>query len=190
MRLPQRKNEPAESNAPNLNRRGWIALEVLQKRRRARAPAILLTSDGHGHLSWTINFIPPSDDSQPGLPYNTINIYKSADGVTWGGHTFDGCGLGVWLPMMAAGLLAIFASASVIGTATTCRLTRTPCIQMVCKYGTHTHQGGRHGQGGRQLLTRTWRMATRITTGICMQRHGLARRRSKGSCAGDGDAVD
>ena len=60
----------------------------LQKRRRARAPAILLTSDGHGHLTWTINFIPRSDDSQPGLPYNSINIYKSADGVTWPSRSY------------------------------------------------------------------------------------------------------
>ena len=89
MRLPQRGNKPAKSGAPVINRNAWIALEM-QKRRRARAPAILLTSDGHGHLTWTINFIPRSDDSQPGLPYNTINIYMSADGVTWGGHTFDG----------------------------------------------------------------------------------------------------
>ena len=60
----------------------------LQKRRRARAPAILLTSDGHGRLSWTINFIPQDDDSQPGLPYNCVNLYMSADGVTWGDN-FD-----------------------------------------------------------------------------------------------------
>ena len=77
-------------------RRAWLALEE-QKRRRSRAaalsapaPAILLASDGHGHLTWTYNFVPPSDDSQPGLPYSGINIYKSADGVTWPSHTYDG----------------------------------------------------------------------------------------------------
>ncbi len=84
---------------PIINRRGWLAV-WLQKRRRARAaaavpaPAILLTSDGHGRLSWTINFIPPSDDSQPGVPYDSINIYLSADGVTWPGGAFDSWGLG------------------------------------------------------------------------------------------------
>ena len=72
---------------PKINRRGWLAM-WLQKRRRARAPAILLTSDGHGHLSWTINFIPQDDDSQPGLPYNCVNLYWSVDGVTWGDN-FD-----------------------------------------------------------------------------------------------------
>ena len=68
-------------------RRAWLALEE-QKRRRERAsasaapvPAILLSSDGHGHLTWTLNFT---------SPYTGINIYKSADGVTWGGHTYDG----------------------------------------------------------------------------------------------------
>ena len=83
----------------NINRRGWLAT-WLQKRRRGRAaasaapvPAILLTSDGHGHLTWTLNFVPPSDAYQPGVPYDTINIYKSADGVTWGGHTYDGWNL-------------------------------------------------------------------------------------------------
>ena len=89
MRLSQRRNEPAKSSAPVFNRGAWIALEM-QKRRRARAPAILLTSDGHGHLTWTINFIPHSDESQPGLPYSAINIYWSADGVTWGTRAFDG----------------------------------------------------------------------------------------------------
>ena len=54
------------------------------------APAILLTSDGHGHLTWTYNFVPPSDDSQPGIPYSGINIYKSDDGVTWPSGTYDG----------------------------------------------------------------------------------------------------
>lgn len=65
-------------------RRVWLALEE-QKRRRARAasavPAILLTSDGHGHLVWTLNFT---------SPYDGINIYHSADGITWESHTFDG----------------------------------------------------------------------------------------------------
>ncbi len=75
-----------------INRHGWLA-KWLQKRRRKRAPAILLTSDGHGRLAWTLNFIPRCDDSQPGLPYNTINIYKSPDGVTWVGHTYDGANL-------------------------------------------------------------------------------------------------
>ena len=45
------------------------------------APAILLASDGHGHLTWTLNFT-----SQ----YDQINIYQSADGVTWGTDAFDG----------------------------------------------------------------------------------------------------
>jgi hypothetical protein len=72
-----------------ISRRGWLA-KWLQKRRRKRAPAILLTSDGHGRLSWTINFIPQCDDSQPNLPYNTIEIYRSDDGVTWSGNGFDG----------------------------------------------------------------------------------------------------
>jgi hypothetical protein len=43
------------------------------------ANVIVLSSDGHGRLTWTMNF-------------NTVfgfNIYLSADGVTWG-HTFDG----------------------------------------------------------------------------------------------------
>lgn len=68
-------------------RRAWLALEE-QKRRRARAaapaapsPAILLASDGHGHLTWTLNFT---------SPYDQINIYQSADGVTWGTNAFDG----------------------------------------------------------------------------------------------------
>ena len=40
---------------------------------------ITLTSDGHGHLNWTL--------SQP----TTLNlaIYKSLDGVTWDGSVFD-----------------------------------------------------------------------------------------------------
>jgi hypothetical protein len=74
---------------PKIDRRGWLA-KWLQKRRRKRAPAILLKSDGHGRLTWTINFIPQCDDSQPGLPYNTVEIYLSADGVTWSSHGFDG----------------------------------------------------------------------------------------------------
>jgi hypothetical protein len=73
---------------PTIDRRGWLA-KWLQKRRRRRAPAIRLTSDGHGRLSWTINFIPQCDDSQPGLPYNGVNIYGSADGMTWGGDNLD-----------------------------------------------------------------------------------------------------
>jgi len=43
------------------------------------ANVIVLSSDGHGHLTWTLNF-----NSVFGF-----NIYLSADGVTWG-HTFDG----------------------------------------------------------------------------------------------------
>ena len=78
---------------PKINRRGWLA-KWLQKRRRHRAPAILLKSDGHGRLTWTINFIPPGDDSQPGVPYDSINIYTSADGVTWGVDNFDSSDLG------------------------------------------------------------------------------------------------
>jgi len=68
-------------------RRTWLALEE-QKRRRNRAsgsaqpvPAILLGSDGHGHLTWTLNFT---------SPYDQISIYQSADGVNWGTDTFDG----------------------------------------------------------------------------------------------------
>jgi hypothetical protein len=73
---------------PKINRRGWLAW-FLQKRRRERAaadatPAILLTSDGHGHLTWTLNFT---------SPYDSINIYKSADGVTWPGTAYDGWNL-------------------------------------------------------------------------------------------------
>jgi hypothetical protein len=45
------------------------------------APAILLASDGHGHLTWTLNFT---------SPYDQISIYQSADGVTWGTDAFDG----------------------------------------------------------------------------------------------------
>jgi hypothetical protein len=68
-------------------RRVWLALEA-QKRRRKRAaalvqpvPAILLASDGHGHLTWTLNFT---------SPYDQINIYMSGDGVTWPTDSFDG----------------------------------------------------------------------------------------------------
>jgi len=68
-------------------RRVWLALEE-QKRRRARAsasvgpePAILLASDGHGRLTWTLNFT---------TPYDSISIYKSDDGVSWGSDSYDG----------------------------------------------------------------------------------------------------
>ena len=68
-------------------RRVWLALEE-QKRRRKRAaaltapvPAIVLASDGHGRLTWTLNFT---------SPYDNINIYQSADGVTWPADSFDG----------------------------------------------------------------------------------------------------
>ncbi len=72
-------------------RRTWIALEE-QKRRRARAaalkppvdPAIVLTSDGHGRLAWTLNFA-----SALGF-----NVYQSDDGVTWGASC-DGRDAGV-----------------------------------------------------------------------------------------------
>lgn len=57
-------------------------------------PAIVLTSDGHGRLTWTLNFVPPSDASQPGVPYNSINIYLSADGVTWPSRSYDGWDIG------------------------------------------------------------------------------------------------
>jgi hypothetical protein len=77
---------------PKIDRRGWLAW-FLQKRRRERLPAILLASDGHGHLTWTYNFVPPSDGSQPGVPYDSINIYKSADGVIWPSDAYDGSGL-------------------------------------------------------------------------------------------------
>jgi hypothetical protein len=45
------------------------------------APAILLASDGHGHLTWTLNFT---------SPYDSINIYQSDDGVTWPSSPYDG----------------------------------------------------------------------------------------------------
>ena len=84
---------------PIINRRGWLAC-WLQRRRRARAaasltpvPAIVLTSDGHGRLAWTYNFVPPGDDSQPGIPYSGINIYHSEDGVTWPDSAYDGSDL-------------------------------------------------------------------------------------------------
>jgi hypothetical protein len=64
-------------------RRVWLALEA-QNRRRARLPAILLASDGHGHLTWTLNFT-----SQ----YDSINIYQSADGVSWPNTAYDGWNL-------------------------------------------------------------------------------------------------
>jgi hypothetical protein len=54
---------------------------------------LVLSSDGHGHLTWTLNFVPPSDASQPGVPYDTVNIYKSADGVTWPSGAYDGWNL-------------------------------------------------------------------------------------------------
>ena len=69
---------------PKVNRGGWLA-KWLQKRRRARAvqpapaPAILLTSDGHGRLFWSYNFA---------TPWDTVNIYISQDQQTW--QTYDG----------------------------------------------------------------------------------------------------
>lgn len=67
--------------------RAWWSL-LAQGRRRKRAaagappePAIVLTSDGHGRLAWTLNFT---------SVYSGMNIYLSADGVTWGGAPFDG----------------------------------------------------------------------------------------------------
>jgi hypothetical protein len=48
------------------------------------APAILLTSNGHGLLFWTLNFT---------AGYADISIYKSDDGVTWGSHPYDGWNL-------------------------------------------------------------------------------------------------
>jgi len=50
----------------------------------ATVPAIGLTSDGHGHLTWALNFT---------SPYDSINIYQSDDGVTWGTDPFDGWNL-------------------------------------------------------------------------------------------------
>jgi hypothetical protein len=79
-----------KSNNPPMTRgqrRVWLALEE-QRRRRARAArgasaarAIVLSSDGHGHLTWTANFTTPSDG---------VSIYISDDGVTWGSHPYDG----------------------------------------------------------------------------------------------------
>jgi hypothetical protein len=65
-------------------RRAWLALQE-QKRRRARAvalnlPAIVLSSDGHGRLTWTMNF-----ETNIGFV-----IYYSADGLTWDGDSVDG----------------------------------------------------------------------------------------------------
>ena len=59
-------------------RKAWQAI-WLQHRRRARARvapefAIVLGSDGHGHLTWTLTA--PSELA--------FNIYQSDDGVTWG----------------------------------------------------------------------------------------------------------
>jgi hypothetical protein len=74
-------------------RRAWLALEE-QKRRRKRlgsltrpadpVPAIVLASDGHGRLTWSLNFT---------SPYQNISIYQSPDGVTWPVDAFDGCDL-------------------------------------------------------------------------------------------------
>jgi hypothetical protein len=68
---------------PKIDRRGWLAW-FLQKRRRERLPAIQLASDGHGHLTWTLNFT---------SPFDSINIYQSADGVTWPSTAYDGWNL-------------------------------------------------------------------------------------------------
>jgi hypothetical protein len=46
---------------------------------------LVLSSDGHGHLTWTLNFT---------SPYDSINIYKSTDGVTWPSRAYDGWDLG------------------------------------------------------------------------------------------------
>jgi len=69
-------------------RQAWLAAEE-QRRRRKRAaelnppaePAIVLTSDGHGRLSWTVNFT---------SPYESVSIYLSDDGVTWASDAYDG----------------------------------------------------------------------------------------------------
>jgi hypothetical protein len=81
--MMQRNNLPMTAG----QRRGWLAT-WLQQRRRARAaalvqvvPAILLASDGHGHLTWTLNFT---------TSYDTVNIYKSDDGETWDSDPYDG----------------------------------------------------------------------------------------------------
>jgi hypothetical protein len=78
----QKPNNPPMTRG---QRRVWLALEE-QKRRRARAAkgisgarAIVLTSDGHGRLTWTVNF-----------EVNTsFAVYQSTDGLTWG-HAVDG----------------------------------------------------------------------------------------------------
>ena len=76
--------KPSNPQMTRGQRRAWLALEE-QKRRRARAKgasparAIVLTSDGHGHLTWTVNFE---------VNYS-FAIYQSTDGLTWG-HAFDG----------------------------------------------------------------------------------------------------
>jgi len=62
-----------------INRR-WLALWLQQRRRmRAAADFLKLSSDGHGRLTWTL----AAPSAWP------FNIYKSADGVTWG-HSFEG----------------------------------------------------------------------------------------------------
>lgn len=71
--------------------KGWLA-GWLQRRRRARQqpppplpePEIILTSDGHGRLAWTLNFT---------TPYGLINIYHAADGMPWGASPYDGADL-------------------------------------------------------------------------------------------------
>jgi len=82
-----RKMDPSNPPMTVGQRRTWLALEE-QKRRRSRAasattppPAILLTSDGHGRLTWSLNFT---------SPYDSISIYKSDDGVFWGADAYDG----------------------------------------------------------------------------------------------------
>ena len=74
---------------PKIDRRGWLSW-FLQKRRRERAVSlgILLTSDGHGRLSWTAN----------GPAEFGFSIGFSADGVTWndtfavtGGQLYRDC---------------------------------------------------------------------------------------------------
>ena len=46
-------------------------------------PELVLSSDGHGHLTWTMNFT---------TPYG-FSIYRSGDGVTWG-SSVDGANIG------------------------------------------------------------------------------------------------
>jgi hypothetical protein len=74
---------------PKIDRRGWLAW-FLQKRRRERAAllGILLSSDGHGRLSWTGN----------GPAEFGFSIGFSADGVAWndtfavtGGQLYRDC---------------------------------------------------------------------------------------------------